>query len=781
MGSGKSKPKVKARPSTQDYKKVPSVLSEYPPPKVPSSHRRDVVKPERLKRVSRTALMVPVDAMAESYDEFLNQLTRAAQDDVEKVWSIYIWLGSMTSELVTSQGGSNTPMGYLRMVNDRKGDMTSFFTLLCRHCDIPCVMLHGVTRTESACQIEAAVTDDMKDKWAAVYLQGSWRHVHVTRARDPSVKVKNHFFLTEPDEFIFTCLPDIPEWQLLHTPLTAHEFLNQPFCSPEMLSNGIRIVNPKTGRIRKKTGKVFIEISAPRQVGQNLAVSFVLRGLRVIEADSCVNGFAGVKNNTEKDIYDDDEELEVSPSFPTEFPPLLERYVYQTTKNNHVFFDIVLPVPGIYQFDVLGDLLDNVDDFADMPVMCQFKLISGNVPFPGQLDPLPIAPSLGWGPTPYLSKLGMKTLSHRGGHIYINPEDVITIKFETLDDYQFKVELHHDIVTQDHLEDHVSHYAENGILSVTLSVPAEGQYALLVYAKREDGSLEDYENVCNYLVLCSNQASTETERYPKRVLRERLEQTTESGTYDELWAALEDFQLHNVEDRGEVDRANQKLHYFKLRRGLLDTLKRRNMFVLKESIHQARSSKFEAELQPEIQKAEDYMCRLQRLAGYLHPIEKLESKVIYEIRSYRSPKPVIQDVLTAVYLMFGEPIEYLQEWGYIQVLMAQSGKDSLQKKIASLDPDDVAMSSVKEAEDVLKPYDLRAVREASPGTAALYVWVQNICKEKRDPTPRDSVTKDSSNTRKSLDTFRKAFIPMENSHLKRMRREHLPTVAGRRA
>ncbi|XP_033750820.1 hillarin-like [Pecten maximus] len=735
MGSGKSKPKVKVRPATPDYKKVPSILSEYPPPKIPISHRRDIVKPERLKKVSRTALMVPVDSMAESYDEFLSQLTRAALDDVEKVWSIYIWLGSMTSELVSSQGGSSTPMGYLRMVNDRKGDMTTFFTLLCRHCGIPCVMLHGVTRMEAAGQIDATNTEDMKDKWAAVFLQDSWRLIHVTRARDPSVKVKNHFFLTEPDEFIFTCLPDIPEWQLLSKPLTATEFLNQPFCSPEMLSNGIRIVNPKTGRIRTKSGKAFIEISAPREIGQNLAVSFVLRGLRAIEAESCVNGFAKVKSNSDRDIYDDDDELDVSPSFTTEFPPLLERYVYQTTKNNHVFFDIVLPVPGIYQFDVHGDLLDNVDDFADMPVMCQFRLISGNAPFPGQLDPLPIAPSLGWGPTPYLLKLGMKTISHKGGHIYINPEDVITIKFETLDDYQFKVELHHDLVTRDHLEDHVSHDVENGVLSITLSVPAEGQYALLVYAKSEDGSLEDYENVCNYLVLCSRQASTETERYPKRVLRERLEQHTESGTYDELWAALEDFQFHNVEDRGEVDRANQKLHYFKLRKGLLDTLKRRNLFVLKESIRQARNSKFESELQPEIQKAEDYLCRLQRLAGYLHPIEKLESKVIFEIRSYRNPKPVIQDVLTAVYLMFGEPIEYLEKWGYIQVLMAQSGKDSLQKKIANLDPDDVTMSSVKDAEEVLKPYDLRAVREASPGTCGPVLFGYKTFVRKRGTLP----------------------------------------------
>ncbi|XP_060066575.1 lim and transglutaminase domain protein ltd-1-like [Ylistrum balloti] len=735
MGSGKSKVKVKDRPATPDYKKVPSILNEYPPPSVPTSHRRDVVKPERLKKVSRAALMVPVDSMAESYDEFLRQLTRAAQDDVEKVWSIYIWLGSMTSELVSSQGSSNTPMGYLRMVNDRKGDITTFFTLLCRHCGIPCVMIQGVTRAEAVGQIDANITDDMKDKWAAVFLQGSWRFIHVTRARDPSVKVKNHFFLTEPDEFIFTCLPDLPEWQLLPKSLTATEFLNQPFCSPEMLSNGIRIVNPKTGRIRSKSGKVLIEISSPRQIGQNLAVSFFLRGLRVIEAESCDEGFAGVKSNNDHDDCNDDDELGVSPSLATQFPPLLERYVYQTTKNNHVFFDIVLPVPGIYQFDVHGDLLDNVDDFADMPVMCQFKLISGNAPFPGQLDPLPLAPSLGWGPTPYLSKLGMKTVSHKGGHIYVIPEDVVTVKFETMDDYHFKVELHHDLVTRDHLEDHVSHQTENGILYVSLSVPEEGQYALLVFAKRDEGSLEDYENVCNYLVICSRQASTETERYPKRVLRERLEQQTESGTYDGLWAALEAFLLHNVEDRGEVDRANQKLHYFKLKKGLLDTLKRRNLFVLKESIWQARNSKFESELQPEIQRAEDYLCRLQRLAGYLHPIEKLESKVISEIRSYRSPKPVIQDVLIAVYLMFGEPREYLQEWGYIQVLMAQSGKDSLQKKIASLDPDDVTMESVKDAENVLKPYDLRAVREASPGTAALYVWGYKIFVRRKGNLP----------------------------------------------
>lgn len=327
--------------------------------------------------------------------------------------------------------------------------------------------------------------------------------------------MKNHFFLTDPDVFIYTCLPDIPEWQLLSKPLTPKEFLNQPFCSAEMLSLGVRIVNPKTSRIRNRSGKIFIEMSAPRDIGHNLAVSCNLQGVQVTESDACMNGYARVKRNTGEDVYveqvDDDDDDELNPSFTTEFPPMLERYVYQTTKSHHYFFDIILPVPGIYRFDVHGDLLDNVDDFADMPVMCRFKLISENAPFPGQLDPLPIAPSLGWGPTPYLSKLGMKTISHKGGYIYVTPENEVSIKFQTLEEYVFKVELHHNLVAADDLEQHVQHTTENGELCVRLSVPADGQYALLVFAHRDDDAFEEYENVCNYIVICSSGASSETE------------------------------------------------------------------------------------------------------------------------------------------------------------------------------------------------------------------------------------------------------------------------------
>lgn len=66
---------------------------------------------------------------------------------------------------------------------------------------------------------------------------------------------------------------------------------------------------------------------------------------------------------------------------------------------------------------------------------------------------------------------------------------------------------------------------------------------------------------------------------------------------------------------------------------------------------------------------------------------------------------------------------FLQDWGYVQSLLAQSGKGGLQKRIERLDIDRVPRDSIEMADGLLENHNLNEAREASAGAAAFFQWV----------------------------------------------------------
>lgn len=100
--------------------------------------------------------------------------------------------------------------------------------------------------------------------------------------------------------------------------------------------------------------------------------------------------------------------------------------------------------------------------------------------------------------------------------------------------------------------------------------------------------------------------------------------------------------------------------YFSISKALSDAIKRKNPTYLQKAIQDAKKSRFTAELEEDIKRAEIFLAKLNRMEGFLHPIAKLEYATLAEIRCYNWPPEVIRNVLTATYVLLGENYEYLQ-------------------------------------------------------------------------------------------------------------------------
>lgn len=193
----------------------------------------------------------------------------------------------------------------------------------------------------------------------------------------------------------------------------------------------------------------------------------------------------------------------------TEFPKHLERYVYLFYSATRYIFEVDLPIGGEYQFDILGDFIDYnqpVKNVRKLPLLCRFKLVKEGVP--NSIPPTcPIIPEIGWGPNPYMARYGLKPQSHQDGRVIISSTDEFTIQFEL-----FGNNLFHDLKLQTRLRsnDHKPEALEKRTRQVILgdalyvraSLPAEGSYALKMFAKRKGEN--GFKNICNYMIIFGN-------------------------------------------------------------------------------------------------------------------------------------------------------------------------------------------------------------------------------------------------------------------------------------
>ena len=73
---------------------------------------------------------------------------------------------------------------------------------------------------------------------------------------------------------------------------------------------------------------------------------------------------------------------------------------------------------------------------------------------------------------------------------------------------------------------------------------------------------------------------------------------------------------------------------FSISKALSDAIKRKNPNYLQKAIQDAKKSRFTAELEEDIKRAEIFLAKLNRMEGFLHPIAKLEYTTRTEIRCY---------------------------------------------------------------------------------------------------------------------------------------------------
>ncbi|KFD55831.1 hypothetical protein M513_03270 [Trichuris suis] len=456
-----------------------SYPSTPPPPLPPNDRKRDVYSEiSTFEIVDQTAVTV-AQSEQRSFTDLIRALTQNCKTDVEVARAIYRWITVKNLNLMEfdQELDPNTPMGILRGIKFGTESYHVLFKRLCSYAGLHCVVIKGYSKSAGYQPGMKFDTGRFRNTWNAVYLGGSWRFVqcnwgarHLVNARDVPMagsraighseslryEYDDHYFMTDPEEFIYEFFPSQPEWQLLKRKVTLQEFEDLPFVRSLFFHYRLSFADANIHAIvpADKSGAATVAINMSPECTKNLIFHYNLR------------------------FYDSDE---------TEFNHVnLKRFVMQSTVGHSAIFRVHTPCRGDFLLDIFANAVSPGEYLTGQPLkfksVCKFKLVCTELNV--IMVPLPECSSGEWGPTKSFRLFGMIPLSHEDAIINAGPE--LEIRFRmTRPLAEFVATLRKNFLDERRLERCVTTTIRADVVAVRIVFPEEGQYGLDLYTREE--------------------------------------------------------------------------------------------------------------------------------------------------------------------------------------------------------------------------------------------------------------------------------------------------------
>uniref|UniRef100_A0A2H8TGD6 Kyphoscoliosis peptidase n=1 Tax=Melanaphis sacchari TaxID=742174 RepID=A0A2H8TGD6_9HEMI len=420
-----------------------------------------------------------------TFTDLVRMLVGKCGSDIEKARTIFRWI--TVKNLNTMNFDDNlrgdTPMGLLRGIKHGTESYHVLFKRLCSYAGLHCVVIKGYSKSAGYQPGVHFEDSRFRNSWNAVYVAGAWRFVqcnwgarHLVNAKEvPKVGAKgksdslryeydDHYFLTDPREFIYEFFPLQPEWQLLKNPITQRDFEDLPFVRSLFFRYGLYFPDSNTKAVMytDATGAATVRIAIPTNMQSNLIFHYNLKFYE-----------------SEGDTYDG-----VS----------LKRFVMQSVLGNIVSFRVHAPNSGAFLLDIFANSVTPKEYLTGEPMkfksVCKFKIICEELQT--VMVPLPDCASGEWGPTKATRLFGLIPISHQDPLVFAGRELEIQFRMsKPLTD--FMATLHKNGVEEKRLSKYISHTIVEDFITFLIGFPEEGQYGLDVYT-REISSHKSDEN-----------------------------------------------------------------------------------------------------------------------------------------------------------------------------------------------------------------------------------------------------------------------------------------------
>lgn len=289
----------------------------------------------------------------------------------------------------------------------------------------------------------------------------------------------DHYFLTDPREFIYEFYPLQHEWQLLKHPLTLLEFEELPFVRSLFFRYQLYFPDDKDTKAilyTDNSGAGNVRIGMPARLSPSLIFHYNLKFCDRVEHNG---GHNGSMNGNGNELNSGDTYEGCS----------LKRYVMQSVNNNVVSFRIHAPTYGQFIMDIFANATTPKEYLTGEPMkfksVCKFKIICSRLDT--VMVPLPDCASGEWGPMKATRLFGLIALTNQEALIFCS-SPVLDIQFRMsrpLTD--FMASLHKNGIEEKKLLRYVSTHVQEDIVTFLVKFPEDGQYGLDIYTREVNG------------------------------------------------------------------------------------------------------------------------------------------------------------------------------------------------------------------------------------------------------------------------------------------------------
>ncbi len=210
------------------------------------------------------------EAYARNLKTLATYLTAPAHSETAKARSIYAWVLShirYDGSIYSGQVYYSEVDYATKVLQSRRAVCTGFALLykqLLKQAGVQVENVKGYSRVSDS---QAGIPIPRLDhEWNAVRLDGDWYLVDLTWAATTAKegRFNDHYFLTDPEQFIAQHYPNDPKWQLLSRPVSKGEFDRYPKIHDAYFRLGFNPAFPKRGLLRAN-GQVVLTFENPNQ------------------------------------------------------------------------------------------------------------------------------------------------------------------------------------------------------------------------------------------------------------------------------------------------------------------------------------------------------------------------------------------------------------------------------------------------------------------------------------------------------------------------------------
>ncbi|XP_076355928.1 hillarin-like [Tachypleus tridentatus] len=435
-----------------------------------------------------------------TFTELVRLLIRDCHSDIEKARALFRWITvkNLNNMIFDDNLNADTPMGILRGIKHGTESYHVLFKRLCSYAGLHCVVIKGYSKSAGYQPGVKFEDNRFRNSWNAVYVAGAWRFVqcnwgarHLVNAKEvpkPGNKSKSdnlryeyddHYFLTDPKEFIYEFFPLQVEWQLLKNPLTLKDFEELPFVRSLFFRYKLYFPDEKTKAVLYTDGTdaATIQIGMPIKMTSCLIFHY---NLKVFGSD--VDSHEGVS---------------------------LKRFVMQSVVDNIVSIRVHAASNNSFLLDVFANVVTPQEYLRGEPMkfksVGKFKIVCKDLQT--VMVPLPDCASGEWGPTKAIRLFGLIPMTHKDALLFSSRELEIQFRMSRpLAD--FMATLHKNGVDEKILSKYVSHSVDDDFVSFHMSFPEDGQYGMDIYTRELTSHSPSFDkqlltHCCKYLINVS--------------------------------------------------------------------------------------------------------------------------------------------------------------------------------------------------------------------------------------------------------------------------------------